>query len=133
MDTLPPRPSNIKYYICPDQRDGSPNNPFTSLIYVNISGYYNTTCKWLPFKSKSGGPHLGTDRSDAAIPTKKRIDDRTTKFLFVSSPNSTTIDVVPIQTSAPPFSKMGQDNINNPSVLSTDRNLQGIDLLRRRT
>ena len=82
VDTPSPRTSNIKYYLRPTQRDESPNVPFTSLIDVNISGAHNTHNH-----------------------SRKRDDDRTTQFSSVSSPTLTTISVVPIQTSAPPFPK----------------------------
>ena len=131
MDTPPPQPSNIRYYLRPNQLVESPNNPFTSLIDVNIFGSYNTTCTAFPVKSNSG-THLGTDRSDAEISTTKRDDDCTTKFLFVSSTTSNITAVVPIQTSAPPISKMGCHTPNTPPVPGTDRDLQDRGLLRRR-
>ena len=132
MDTPTPRTRNIKYNLRPTQRDEFPNNPFTRLTDVNISGANNTPCTWLPVKSNSGS-HLGTDLSDASINPEKRNDDRTTQLLSVSSPTPTTITVVPIQTSAPPLSKMGQYTTNYPPVLGIYRDLQGQVLLRQVT
>ena len=131
MDTFPPRPSNYKYYLRPNQRDKSPNNSFPTLIDVNIFGSYNTTCTWFPVKHS--GPDRGTHRSNATIATTKRDDARPTKFLFVSSPTSNTIALVPIQTSAPPFSKMGWDATNDPPFPGANQDLQGRGILRRRS
>ena len=114
VDIPPPRTSNIKHYLRPNQIDESPNNPFTSLIDVNIFGSYNTTCTWFLAKSNSG-PHLGTDLFDAAITPAKRDDDRTTQFLSVPSPTPTTIAVLPIQTSAPPPFQNGTVHHQQPT------------------
>ena len=130
VDMPPPQTSNIKYNLRPTQRDESLNNPFTSLIDVNISSANNNTCTCFPVKSKRG-PHFGTDFSDAAITPEKRDDDLTTQLLPVSSPTPTTIDVLPIKTSAPPISKMGQCTTSDLPFPGTDRDLQSQGLLRR--
>ena len=104
MSMPPPRPRNIKYYLLLNQQDKYPNDPFTSLIDVNISGANNTTCTVFPFKSNSG-PQLGTDRSDAAINPEKRDDDRTTQFLSISSPNQPQSLLYQFKPQCPPFPK----------------------------
>ena len=48
VDTHPPRPRNYKHYLCPNQRDESPNSYFPILIGVNIFVSDNTTSTCSP-------------------------------------------------------------------------------------
>ena len=129
MDTRPPRPSNYKYYLCPNQWDEFPYSYFPSFIDVNIFGSDNTNSTW--FTSKHSGPDSKTYCSDATIATTKCDNALQNQFSFILSPTSNTITRIPIQTVVPPLSKMGRDTNNNPPFPGANLNVQGRSLLRQ--